>query len=58
MNITPIYGRGKGNSDPAADNESKNGGYQGEKIPPQPWAHRIEGLRQRMRIGRLISRRL
>lgn len=58
MNITPIYGRGKGNADPAADNESKNGGEQGEKIPPRPRAHRIEGLRQRMRIGRPVSRRL
>lgn len=58
MNITPIYGRGKGNADPTAENESKIGGEQGEKIPPRPRAHRIEGLRQRMRIGRPVSRRL
>lgn len=56
-NITPIYGRGKGDADSAAENESKIG-EEGEKIPPRPRAHRIEGLRQRMRIGRPVSRRL
>ena len=34
MNITSIYGWGKGNADPTTDNERKNGGEQGEKIPP------------------------
>lgn len=60
MNITPIYGRGKGNADSAAEIESTIEGEQGDKIPPRPRAHRIEGLRQRMRIGRPrpISRRL
>lgn len=57
MNITPIYGRGKGDADSAAENESKVG-EEGEKIPPRPRARRIEGLRQRMRIGRPVSRRL
>jgi hypothetical protein len=52
MNITPIYDRGNGNADFAAENESTIEGEQGEKIPPRPWAHRIKGQQEFIRFQR------
>jgi hypothetical protein len=43
MNITPIYNRGNGNANFAAENESTIEGEKGENIPPRTWAHRIKG---------------
>ncbi|KAG9454384.1 hypothetical protein H6P81_007288 [Aristolochia fimbriata] len=47
-NITPIYGRGKSES----DGEKKSGGQDsssGVKVPPRPRGYRLESLRQRIR---------